>query len=45
LLGESVLTGDVVPDLLYPAPLPLGIAALVRAMRADRRLEPSQAAA
>jgi hypothetical protein len=33
LIGESVLTGDVVPALLYIAPLPLGITALIRAGR------------
>ena len=34
LLGQAVPTGDVVPALLYLAPLPLGIAALLRAARA-----------
>jgi len=33
LIGESVLTGDVVPALLYLAPFPLGITALIRAGR------------
>jgi hypothetical protein len=33
LIGESVLTGDVVPALLYLAPLSLGVTALIRARR------------
>jgi hypothetical protein len=30
LLGQSILTGDAVPALLYPAPPPLGITAPIR---------------
>jgi len=33
MLGEVAFTGDFVPALLYLAPIPLGIAALIRAGR------------
>jgi hypothetical protein len=35
LVAEVVLTGDVVPALLYLAPLPIGIMALVAPRRGN----------
>ena len=37
LIGQFAFTGDVVPALIYVAPLPIGVSALLQAWRPRAR--------